>query len=81
MFCDEPFTPGHQMKHKKAQIYFIEADDPIDPDCIDSQIQDQTMETVPDNTPVISLHALEQENLHPCGSGQLPQFFRQQDRK
>nr|DAD25397.1 TPA_asm: hypothetical protein HUJ06_026861 [Nelumbo nucifera] len=24
MFCDEPFTPGHQLKHKKAHLYVVE---------------------------------------------------------
>ncbi|KAF2564488.1 hypothetical protein F2Q70_00018598 [Brassica cretica] len=27
MFCDEPFTPGHQLKHKRSQIYVMECDD------------------------------------------------------
>ncbi|KAL8143658.1 hypothetical protein V2J09_016690 [Rumex salicifolius] len=29
-FCDEQYTPGHHLKHKKSQIYFLECDDDID---------------------------------------------------
>lgn len=27
MFCDEPFTPGHQLKHKTSQLLLMEMDD------------------------------------------------------
>lgn len=27
MFCDELFTPVHQLKHKRSQIYVMEGDD------------------------------------------------------
>lgn len=27
MFCDEPFTPGHQLKHKQTQLLVMEMDD------------------------------------------------------
>ncbi|CAH2051270.1 unnamed protein product [Thlaspi arvense] len=30
MFCDEAFTPGHQLKHKRSQIYVLECDDDDD---------------------------------------------------
>nr|DAD38797.1 TPA_asm: hypothetical protein HUJ06_013119 [Nelumbo nucifera] len=33
MFCDEPFTPGHQLKHKKAHLYECSGDEAISP-CI-----------------------------------------------
>lgn len=26
MFCDEPFTPGHQLKHKRSQLLVMELD-------------------------------------------------------
>ncbi|GAU27517.1 hypothetical protein TSUD_147110 [Trifolium subterraneum] len=27
MYCDEPFTPGHQFKHKRTQVIVMELDD------------------------------------------------------
>lgn len=27
MFCDEPFTPGHQLKHKKTQLLVMEMEE------------------------------------------------------
>lgn len=30
IFCDEPFSPGHQLKHKKSQIFVMECDDEDD---------------------------------------------------
>nr|VDD52238.1 unnamed protein product [Brassica oleracea] len=27
MFCDEAFTPGHQLKHKRSQIFVMEGDE------------------------------------------------------
>ncbi|KAL8162265.1 hypothetical protein V2J09_013754 [Rumex salicifolius] len=27
MFCEEPYTPGHQLKHKRSQIYMLECDE------------------------------------------------------
>lgn len=27
MYCEEPFTPGHQFKHKKTQLMIMELDD------------------------------------------------------
>lgn len=26
IYCEEPFTPGHQLKHRKAQIFMLEAE-------------------------------------------------------
>lgn len=32
MFCNEPFTPGHQLKHKRSQLLVMEMDEeePVD---------------------------------------------------
>lgn len=27
MFCGELFTPGHQLKQKRAQVFFMECED------------------------------------------------------
>ncbi|KAL8153775.1 hypothetical protein V2J09_011535 [Rumex salicifolius] len=27
MFCEEPFSPGHHLKHKKSQVYVMECED------------------------------------------------------
>lgn len=36
MFCDEPFTPGHELKHKKSQLLLMEIDDD---DSVDEEIE------------------------------------------
>ncbi|KAF3497947.1 hypothetical protein DY000_02052699 [Brassica cretica] len=60
MFCEEPFTPGYQLKHKRSQILYLEADqgdisendDEEEPAaCIELENQD-------DKIPTISVHAL-----------------------
>lgn len=36
VFCDEPFTPGHHLKHKKSQLLLMELDDD---DSVDEEIE------------------------------------------
>lgn len=74
MFCDEPFTPGHQLKHKRSQIYIMEADD-IDSVSDDSSTDHETDETQlvatnktdqPEATPVISINAINGSTSYNC---------------
>ncbi|KAF2530629.1 hypothetical protein F2Q70_00031345 [Brassica cretica] len=61
MFCEEPFTSGHQLKHKRSKIFFMECDD-------DNNSSDGDNEEVvgvitgkddePDITPVLSINAI-----------------------
>ena len=61
MFCEEPFTSGHQLKHKRSQIFVMECDD-------DNNSSDGDNEEVvgvitgkddePDITPVLSINAI-----------------------
>lgn len=43
MFCDEVYTPGHSLKHKKAQIFFMECEDD---DVLSSDSDDDQEDTV-----------------------------------
>ena len=27
MFCDEPFTPRHHLKHKRSQLFIVKANE------------------------------------------------------
>lgn len=38
MLCDEPFTPGHQLKHRKYQLLLMEMDDDDD-EPVDEEIE------------------------------------------
>ncbi|MCI54472.1 hypothetical protein A2U01_0075722, partial [Trifolium medium] len=31
MFCDEAFTPGHQLEHRRTQLFVMELDDEDSP--------------------------------------------------
>ncbi|CAM8880125.1 unnamed protein product [Rhodiola kirilowii] len=62
MFCDEPYSPGHHLKHKRSQIYVLEGDDIDDAEnnCEDTLISyvDPPQPDPPDDSPTISVHAL-----------------------
>lgn len=58
MFCDEPFTPGHHLKHRKTQLLVMELDD-------DDSLEEETnppagtrSENVLTETPQLSLNAM-----------------------
>lgn len=38
MYCDEPYTPGHYLKHRRVQIHFMEGEE-CDSDEEDNQIE------------------------------------------
>ncbi|MCI73726.1 hypothetical protein A2U01_0094990, partial [Trifolium medium] len=54
MFCDEPFTPGRHLKHRRSQLMVMELDD--DDYCI-PEIE-QLSVPVPAEHPQLSLQAL-----------------------
>ncbi|XP_013594359.1 PREDICTED: uncharacterized protein LOC106302390 [Brassica oleracea var. oleracea] len=59
MFCEEPFTPGHQLKHRHAEILFLEADTEFDEEiALEEQIRETTLADEDDKVPTISVHAL-----------------------
>lgn len=41
MFYDEPFTPGHQLKHKRSQLLVIEMED--------DELVDEGIEVIKEN--------------------------------
>lgn len=68
IFCEEPFTPGHQLKHKHAQILYLDVDqgdlfeneeDNAPP--IDVVIEDEDLKA-----PTISVHALNGSPTYNC---------------
>ncbi|KAL8144068.1 hypothetical protein V2J09_017100 [Rumex salicifolius] len=58
MFCEEPYTPGHHIKHKRAQIFLMEADeeDPSD-EVVDALIAED-LQVAEIEQSQISVHAL-----------------------
>lgn len=62
MLCDEPFTPDHQLKHKRSQIFVMEgADDEtgsFDPEVEEILLEWTLDETTTEPTPTISVNAL-----------------------
>lgn len=58
MFCDEPFTPGHQMKHKRSHIYVMEGDNDDSDDEDQLQTAEITAEDLDNTTPTVSVNAL-----------------------
>lgn len=61
MFCEEPFTPGHQLKHRRAEFLFLdmEAETEFDEEiALVEQIRDTTISDEDDKVPTISVHAL-----------------------
>ena len=61
MFCEEPFTPGHQLKHRRAEFLFLdmEAETEFDEEiALVEQIRETTISDEDDKVPTISVHAL-----------------------
>lgn len=74
MFCDEPFTPGHQHKHRRSQIYVMEGDD-VDLESNDSSsdgedhnkaLVAQETPTQQEETPVLSINAINGSTSYNC---------------
>lgn len=59
MFCEEPFTPGHQLKHKRAQIFLLECEeeDFDGEESVELLVEEGTKD-VADKAPTISINAL-----------------------
>ncbi|XP_022553445.1 uncharacterized protein LOC111203725 [Brassica napus] len=69
MFCDETFTPGHQLKHKRSQIFVMECED--DDSSSESEQNDVVAtpaptDEQPKDTPVISINALDGSTSYNC---------------
>lgn len=59
MFCEELFTPGHQLKHRRADVLFLEADTEFDEEiALEEQIRETTLADEEDKVPTIFVHAL-----------------------
>ncbi|KAG5407866.1 hypothetical protein IGI04_013985 [Brassica rapa subsp. trilocularis] len=49
MFCEEPFTPGHHLKHRRAEFLFMEADTEFDEEiALEEQIRETTLDDMDD---------------------------------
>ncbi|KAG2303549.1 hypothetical protein Bca52824_032200 [Brassica carinata] len=60
MYCEEPFTPGHQLTHRRSEFLFLEAD-PTEYDeefALKEQIRETTINDQDVKVPTISIHAL-----------------------
>lgn len=59
MFCEEPFTPGHHLKHKRSEFLLLEAETESDEEIkLEEQICETTLNDHDDKVPTISVHAL-----------------------
>ncbi|XP_056848729.1 uncharacterized protein LOC130498915 [Raphanus sativus] len=59
MFCEEPFTPGHHLKHRRAEFLFLEADTEFDAEiALEEQIRETTLDDQYNKVATISAHAL-----------------------
>jgi hypothetical protein len=74
MYCDEPYTPGHQFKHKRTQIMVMELDnDASAPEINEETTVDNSVGTEPQGEEIqLSLHALtglpSYQTMKVCGS-------------
>lgn len=60
MFCDEAFTPGHHLKHRRHQLRVLEMDEEPETDSPDTPSASTPPTNQPTNldTPQLSLQAL-----------------------
>ncbi|KAG5389511.1 hypothetical protein IGI04_031052 [Brassica rapa subsp. trilocularis] len=68
MFCEEPFTPGHQLKHRRSEFLFLEAD-PTEFDeeiALKEQLRETTINDQDVKVPSISIHALNGSSTFNC---------------
>lgn len=71
MFCDEVYTPGHSQKHKRSQIFVMEGDEGEESPFSDTEDETDTLAVVTtedkvENTPVISVNALNVSSTFNC---------------
>lgn len=74
IFCEEPFTPGHQLKHIRSQIFvmdgeeedFFESEPAADFRLEEIAGYQRTMEEPVDKSPTISLNALNGSTTFNC---------------
>lgn len=59
MFCDEQYSPGHHLKHKRSQIFVLETEDADTCETDEFCTAETCAEDPLDTPPVISLNALE----------------------
>lgn len=68
MYCEEPFTPGHQLTHRRSEFLFLEAD-PTEFDeeiALKEQIRETTIKDKDVKVPTISIHALNGSSAFNC---------------
>lgn len=59
MFCEEPYSPGHHLKHKRTQIFTMECEELESDEGIHNDLQEVCPDETSENHPVISLNALD----------------------
>ncbi|KAG2310944.1 hypothetical protein Bca52824_022501 [Brassica carinata] len=59
MYCEEPFTPRHHLKHRPAEFLFLDADTEFDEEiALVEKIRETILDDEDDKVPTISVHAL-----------------------
>lgn len=74
MFCDEPFTPGHQLKHRRTQIFVMDCEEeeppgaePVTDSLLEVDVGDhRVVDEQVDKSPTISLNALNGSTTFNC---------------
>lgn len=69
MFCEEQYTLGHHLKHRRSQIYVIDGDDDLDKDeleQLEALIEEAHEAEEGDKAPLISLNALDFSTSYNC---------------
>lgn len=69
MFCDEPYTPGHHLKHKRSQIFVMECEeDELEEEQggIEVEEAEDAIEEFTDEQPIISVNALNGSTTFNC---------------
>lgn len=67
MFCEEPFTPGHQLIHKRSQILYLKAEQgEVSDDDDEETPADSELENHDEKTSTISVHALNGFTTYNC---------------
>lgn len=59
MFCDEVYTPGHHLKHKKSHVFLMDGDEEGSGDEEESlESEEEAAPEASDKTPTVSINAL-----------------------
>ncbi|CAA7035404.1 unnamed protein product [Microthlaspi erraticum] len=67
MFCDDVFTPGHQLKHKRAQLFMIDCEDySDDEEELTEVVVEESAPSAMGKAPTISLNALNSSTSFNC---------------